>query len=295
MCAISKADSNPRPVTAPASGRRPSRWQPLLRFAGALALVAAVVPLTACNDSNAADDHSAAPKFVVDPAWPKQLPNNWIIGQVAGVAVDRNDHIWVLHVPQSVPADSRANAAPPVLEFDVDGNLLRSWGGIVDVTPDMPIQSRESFGPVVTVTPFQEEDEVIRLANDSPYGLSASVWSGDLERAWRVARRLVTGNVSINNALATQANPALPFGGIKDSGFGRYKGEIGLHAFSNIKSIQVDRNSNRLEGYWYPYSKEKFELFSTIMEAAFGGGAFGLFKTIFNGLKLERFSRRHRL
>jgi len=166
---------------------------------------------------------------------------------------------------------------------------------IVDVTPDMPIQSRESFGPVVTVTPFQEEDEVIRLANDSPYGLSASVWSGDLERAWRVARRLVTGNVSINNALATQANPALPFGGIKDSGFGRYKGEIGLHAFSNIKSIQVDRNSNRLEGYWYPYSKEKFELFSTIMEAAFGGGAFGLFKTIFNGLKLERFSRRHRL
>lgn len=166
---------------------------------------------------------------------------------------------------------------------------------IVDVTPDMPIQWRESFGPVVTVTPFKDEEEAICMANDSPYGLSASVWSNDLDRAWRVAGRLVTGNVSINNALATQANSALPFGGVKDSGFGRYKGEIGLHAFSNIKSIQIDRNSNRLEGYWYPYSRTKYELFSAIMNAAYGGRPFGLLKTILGGLKLEYFSRRHRL
>ena len=111
----------------------------------------------------------------------------------------------------------------------------------------------------------------------------------------RVARRLVTGNVSINNALATQANPALPFGGIKDSGFGRYRGEIGLHAFSNIKSIIIDRNSNRLEPYWYPYSREKYELLSGILDAVFGGGPLGTIKTVLNALRLERLTRRNRL
>lgn len=166
---------------------------------------------------------------------------------------------------------------------------------VVDVTPDMPVQCEETFGPVVTVTSFRDEDEAVRLANDSVFGLAASVWSGDAERAWRVARRITAGNVSINNALATQANPALPFGGIKDSGFGRYKGEMGLHAFSNIKSILADKNSNRLEAYWYPYSREKYDLLQKAMIAVYRGGPLRLVKGIFAGLKLEAFSRRHRL
>lgn len=166
---------------------------------------------------------------------------------------------------------------------------------VTNVTPEMPIQSLETFGPVVTVTPFSNEDEVVEMANHSVFGLSASVWSNDIERATRVARRLVTGNVSINNVLATQANPALPFGGVHDSGFGRYKGEVGLHAFSNIKSILIDRNSSRLEGYWYPYSKKKFQLLEQTMDALFRGGPLGLLKTILNGLKLEWLSRKDRL
>jgi hypothetical protein len=80
------------------------------------------------------------PKFRVDPTWPKELPNNWILGQVGGMAVDRQDHIWVLQRPSSNSPDelgasqtpSRSQccfAAPPVLEFDAQGNLLQSWGG----------------------------------------------------------------------------------------------------------------------------------------------------------------------
>src|SRR5262245_19979093 len=81
-----------------------------------------------------------APKFQVDAAWPKPLPNNWIMGQAAGVAVDREDHVWVVQRPRTLTDDEKAAslnpprakccvAAPPVMEFDQDGNLLRAWGG----------------------------------------------------------------------------------------------------------------------------------------------------------------------
>ncbi len=89
-----------------------------------------------------ADPAKAAepPRFAVDAAWPKPLPNNWILGQVAGVAVDAQDHVWLIHRPGSVTADEKGAAlkpprskccvpAPPVLEFDASGKLLRSWGG----------------------------------------------------------------------------------------------------------------------------------------------------------------------
>ncbi len=69
-----------------------------------------------------------APTFAVDPAWPS-IPNNWVLGEVTSIATDSRDHIWVLHRPRSIPAEKRAQAAPPVLEFDSAGKLLASWGG----------------------------------------------------------------------------------------------------------------------------------------------------------------------
>src|SRR5215510_255237 len=69
-----------------------------------------------------------APSFEVDPNWP-QIPNNWVLGEVTSISVDKNDRIWVLHVPQSIPEAQRANAAPPVLQFDAAGKLLSNWGG----------------------------------------------------------------------------------------------------------------------------------------------------------------------
>jgi hypothetical protein len=93
----------------------------------------------------------AVPHFEVDPYWPKPLPNNWILGQVAGVAVDSRDHIWIVHRPRSLqerqvlaardpPPASCCVAAPPVLAFDMSGSLLRAWGG-----PGEGYQCKRSF------------------------------------------------------------------------------------------------------------------------------------------------------
>jgi hypothetical protein len=90
------------------------------------ALCAAAIVAT--TPSGIAESLPKAPQFEVDSNWP-QIPNNWVLGEVTSIAVDRNDHIWVLHVPQSIPEAQRANAAPPVLEFDASGKLLASWGG----------------------------------------------------------------------------------------------------------------------------------------------------------------------
>ena len=166
---------------------------------------------------------------------------------------------------------------------------------IENVDASMKVQHDETFGPVITITKFKTEQDAIRLGNDSPYGLSASVWSADLDRADRVARALETGNVSINNVLATQGNSGLPFGGVKNSGFGRYKGPFGLHSFCNIKSILVDKQSNKIELNWYPYSKEKYRLFSQLLDAMFGGGPLGLLKTIVVAAKLESLCKKRRL
>jgi len=68
------------------------------------------------------------PKFQVDPTWPK-IPNNWVLGLVSGVNVDREDHVWILHRPDTVPLEQKAKAAPPVLEFDTHGTFIQGWGG----------------------------------------------------------------------------------------------------------------------------------------------------------------------
>lgn len=167
---------------------------------------------------------------------------------------------------------------------------------IVNVTPDMRIVREETFGPVITVQKFSQEQEAIDMANDTPYGLSASVWSKDTERGERVARKIVTGNVSVNNVLATQGNSALPFGGTKESGFGRYKGSFGLHGFCNVKSVLIDQQSDQLELNWYPYNKEKYDLFSSLIDAVFRNGTIaGLLKAAPIGGKLKKLSKKRHL
>ncbi|MEV0224179.1 aldehyde dehydrogenase family protein [Streptomyces sp. NPDC050704] len=105
---------------------------------------------------------------------------------------------------------------------------------LADCTNDMRVVREEIFGPVVVVLPFDEEEEAIALANDGDYGLIDYVWSGDVARAFRVARRLRTGGVGVNTV---GRNMEAPFGGFKRSGVGRDVGSYALHAYSELQSI----------------------------------------------------------
>ena len=165
---------------------------------------------------------------------------------------------------------------------------------LVDVNRTMKIVTEETFGPVLPVMKFKTENEAVQLANDSSYGLSASVWSKDLKRAERVAKKIEVGNVSINNCMLTEANPALPFGGLKNSGFGRTKGEWGLFSFVNIKSIIIDKQSSIIEPHWYPHSTGKYNLLTNLIIFLFSRSR-NLIKFALVGMKLEKIGSKEKI
>jgi len=105
-----------------------------------------------------------------------------------------------------------------------------------NVRNDMTIAREEIFGPVLSIIPYEDDDDAVRIANDTPYGLSAYVSSASLDRARNVAARLRTGMVHINGAYADSASP---FGGYKQSGNGREWGAYGMDEFLEVKSIYV--------------------------------------------------------
>ncbi|HEY2421701.1 MAG TPA: aldehyde dehydrogenase family protein [Neobacillus sp.] len=139
---------------------------------------------------------------------------------------------------------------------------------LTKVNQQMKIIQEESFGPILPIIPFVNEQEAIELANDTVYGLNASVWSRDIEKARRVASQLVSGAVVINDAIITVANHSLPFGGAKQSGIGRYHGDGGLRIFCHEKAIIEDHGRKRSEIQWYPY-KGKYPHFLKLFKSYF--------------------------
>ncbi|GFZ11495.1 aldehyde dehydrogenase 22A1 [Actinidia rufa] len=162
---------------------------------------------------------------------------------------------------------------------------------IVNVNHTMKLLQEEAFGPILPIMKFSSDEEAVKLANDSKYGLGCAVFSGNQRRAKRIASQIVCGVAAINDFASNYMCQSLPFGGIKDSGFGRFAGVEGLRACCLVKSVVEDR--------WWPYIKTKipkiiqypvaengFEFQESLVEALYGLNVWDRLRALVNVLKL---------
>jgi aldehyde dehydrogenase (NAD+) len=165
---------------------------------------------------------------------------------VIGDPLDRGTQVGPL-----VSSRQRDRVESYIAKGGSDGGRLTAGGGrpeerdkgwfvqptvFADVDPNHTIAQEEIFGPVLAVIPYRDEDEAVRIANDTDYGLGGSVWTADLERGEAFARKVRTGTIGLNHYTN---DPTAPFGGIKSSGMGRELGPEGLSAFQNLKTIYL--------------------------------------------------------
>ncbi len=116
-----------------------------------------------------------------------------------------------------------------------------------DVRNDMKVAAEEIFGPVLSIIPFDEEEEAVHIANDTPYGLASGVWSENINRCMRMMRAIKSGVVWVNTYRV--AAPQAPFGGMKDSGFGRVRGEQGILEFTQVKNVFIDFSGDKRDPF----------------------------------------------
>lgn len=158
---------------------------------------------------------------------------------------------------------------------------------LTGVTPDMRVWCEETFGPVLPVTPFATDDEAVELANRTRFGLDAYVWTRNRDRGWSLARRLEAGSMMLNDCLTNYGLSELPFGGVKESGFGRSHGDEGLRAFARPRSEAEPRLSLRRRLHWFP-GAERVEWARALVKLRHGKGIRGRLGGVVDAIRAGR-------
>jgi succinate-semialdehyde dehydrogenase/glutarate-semialdehyde dehydrogenase len=140
---------------------------------------------------------------------------------------------------------------------------------LADVTHEMRIMREETFGPVLSIMPFDDDDEAVSLANDSEYGLSASVWTRDRVRGEAIAKCIQAGTVMVNDAVSCFGISEAPHGGIKSSGVGRTNGRFGLEEMVRTKYVDSERLQGMKKVWWYGYGESLAREMSSFLDLQF--------------------------
>ena len=189
-------------------------------------------------------------------------------GDLGAMTTERSIAITEAHYQDAIAKGATASAP-----WQRHGNYVTPillW----NVSPEMRIMREETFGPLLAVLPFTDAADAIRQTNASEFGLNASIWSKDIAKATRIAEQLQVGLWVINDVLKNAGHPALPFGGIKNSGFGRYHGAEGLRNFTYPVSGLTNRSSLPKEPNWFPYSDLRYQQFKAYLDFVYGSGSF---------------------
>ena len=162
---------------------------------------------------------------------------------------------------------------------------------LADVTHEMRIMREETFGPVLPVMAFDVDDEAIRLANDSEYGLAASVWTRDRVRGERLARRIQAGTVMVNDVISCFGISEAPHGGVKASGAGRTHGRFGLEEMVRLKYVDSDRVPGMKKVWWYGYGESFRRQMEGFLDFQFASGLGQRLRGVLRALGLVRRKR----
>jgi succinate-semialdehyde dehydrogenase/glutarate-semialdehyde dehydrogenase len=163
---------------------------------------------------------------------------------------------------------------------------------LADVTHDMRLMREETFGPVLPIMACADDDEAVALANDSEYGLSGSVWTRDAKRGERLARRIHSGTVMVNDVVSCFGISEAPHGGVKASGVGRTHGRFGLDEMVRIKYLDMDRLPGMKKVWWHGYGESFRRQMEGFLDMQFGRG---LTKRVRGALRAAGVLRRKRL
>src|SRR6266404_3339415 len=147
---------------------------------------------------------------------------------------------------------------------------------LINVNQDMDVMRAETFGPVLPIMTFKTDEEAVRLANDSVYGLTASVWTGSIARGKRLAERIDAGTVMVNEVLYTHGIASTPWGGVKQSGLGRTHGRAGLLELVSARHIHINRLGFLPDLWWFGYNPEAGRLFRGFARRFASGSVFSI-------------------
>lgn len=209
---------------------------------------------------------SIAPKFIeIVVAETKALRQG--VGTEPGVDLGSMTNERQLEIVESHVEDARERGAT-ILTGGQRGENREGYfyqpTVLTNVDQDMTIMRDETFGPVLPVMTFSSDDEAVRLANDSDYGLTASVWTKDIARGRALAERIEAGTVMVNEVVYTHGIAQTPWGGVKDSGYGRTHGRMGLLEMVWPQHIHINRISFLPDLWWFRYSPAAERLFGSL-------------------------------